>query len=343
MKLRKYNLLGVLLISVFILSTSIGVSVATDDDDDGVDDEFEESEKRDIQIEIEPGQIEIESKLRQGSTVDEIEIKVKYDDDDVEIKISYEEEFYSDSENETEFEIEFSVSFRKLIEFVDQNSNGIYEPSADTMIQEVQLNSFQPVVYSTSLISGDTTLHYLFINSTDGVFAAHVYVAEEFTIINETLLTPTETKIDIEISDFNYLDINSQLALYVKLESGAEYETDEETEDEEEGYASEESGVKTISNNFAGFFTWEENAMIDGVSQQVLSSTIEVDDEDEFQQKLYLNYPRGNHIYHDPKVGISALTTSSQSMLPIVIIGGILGLVAAAGIIVIIVRKRNRM
>jgi hypothetical protein len=220
LKLRKYNLLGVLLISVFILSTSIGVSVATDNDDDGVDDDYEESEKRDIQIEIDTGQIEIESKLRQGSTVDEIEIKVKYDAEGVEIEISYESEF--SSENETEFEIEFSVTFRKLIEFVDQNDNGIYEPSIDTMIQEVELNSFQPVAYSTSTISGDTTLHYLFINSTDGVFAAHVFVAEEFTVINETLITPTETKIDIEINNFNYLDMNSQLALYVKLATEAE-------------------------------------------------------------------------------------------------------------------------
>jgi hypothetical protein len=342
MKLRKYNLLGVLLISVFILSTSIGVSVATDDDDDGVDDDYENSEKRSIQIEIEPGQIEIESKLRQGSTIDEIEMKVEYEVDGIEIEVSYEEEFNSDSENETEFEIEFSVEFRKLIEFVDQDSNGIYEPSIDTTIQEIVLNSFQPVVYSTSTISDDTTLHYLLINSTDGVFAAHLYVAEEFVIVNETLITPTETKIDIEISNFNYLDINSQLALYVKLESETEYETDDETDDEEDGYASEESGVSTAANNFIGFFTWEETATIDGVSEPVLSSTIQVDDDDELQQKLYLNYPRGNHIYHDPKVGISALTKSA-SMLPIIIIGSVAGVLATAGIIFIIIRKRNRI
>lgn len=340
MKLRKYNLLGVLLISIFILSTSIGVSVATDNDDDGVDDEFEESEKRDIQIEIDTGQIEIESKLRQGSTIDEIELSVEYKSDGIKIEVSYESELTS--ENETEYEVEFSVHFRKLIEFVDENSNGIFDPSIDTMIQEVELNSFQPVVYKTSIISDDTTLHYLLINTTDGVFAAHLFLVEEFTIVNETLITPTALKIDIEIDDFNYLDINSQLALYVKLGADSEYETDEETDDEEEGYASDESGVTTGNNNYVGFFTWDENATIDGVSKQVLSSTIEVDDDDELEQKLYLNYPRGNHIYHDPKVGISALITSSQS-LPIVIIGSILGILATAGIIFIIIRKRNRI
>jgi len=341
LKLRKYNLLGVLLVSVFILSTSIGVSVATDDDDDGVDDEFEESEKRDVQVEIDTGQIEIESKLRQGSTVDEIELHVEYKSDGIKIEVSYESELTS--ENESEFEIEFSVLFRELIEFIDQNSNGIYDPSIDTMIQEVELNSFQEAVYSTSIISDDTTQHYVLINTTDGVFAAHLFLVEEFTIVNETLLTPTALKIDIEIDNFNYFDNNSQLALYVKLGADSEYETDEETEDEEEGYASEESGVKTGNNNYVGFFTWEENATIDGVSKQVLSSTIEVDDEDELEQKLYLNYPRGNHIYHDPKIGISTLTTSSQSVLPIVIIGSILGVLATTGIIFFIIRKRTRI
>ncbi|MFX1281641.1 MAG: hypothetical protein ACFFA3_19985 [Promethearchaeota archaeon] len=338
MKLRKYNLLGVILVPIFILSTSIGVSVATDNDDDGVDDDYEDSEKRDIQIEIDTGQIEIQSKLRQGSTINEIEMQVKYDSDGVEIEVSYESEYTS--ENETEFEIEFSVTFRKLIEFVDQNANGIYEPSIDTTIKEVELNSFHPVEYSTSTISGDTTLHYLFINSTDGVFAAHVFVVEEFTIVNETLVTPTAAKVDIEINNFNYTNLNSQLALYVKLESEAEYETEEKTEDESDGYASHESGVAVKNNANLGYFTWNENATIDGVSKEVLSSTIEVDDDDEFEQKVYLNYPRGNQIYHDPKIGISTLTGASQTF-PIMIIGSIIGVLAIAGVVFVIIRKRK--
>ncbi|MFX0028722.1 MAG: hypothetical protein ACFE8B_05905 [Candidatus Hermodarchaeota archaeon] len=338
MKLRKYNLLGVILVPIFILSTSIGVSVATDNDDDGVDDDFEDSKKRDIQIEIDTGQIEIESKLRQGSTVDELKMHVKYDSDGVEIEVSYESEYTS--ENETEFEIEFSATFRELIEFVDQNGNGIYEPSIDTTIQEVELNSFHPVEYSTSNISGDTTLHYLFINSTDGIFAAHVFVVEEFTIVNETLITPTTAKIDIEINNFNYIDLNSQLALYVKLESEAEYETDEKTEDESNGYASHESGVIVKNNTNIGYFTWAENATVDGVSKEILSSNIEVDDDDEFEQKFYLNYPRGNHIYHDPKIGISTLTSTSQ-MFPILIVGSIIGVIAIVGVLLVIIRKRK--
>ncbi|MFW9942951.1 MAG: hypothetical protein ACFFFT_18085 [Candidatus Thorarchaeota archaeon] len=343
MKLRKYNLLGVLLISAFILSTSIGVSVATDNDDDGVDDQLEESKKRDIQVETDTGQIEIQSKLRTGTTVDKIELSVEYKSDGIKIEVNYESEVTSENDSESEFEIEFSVLIRKLIEFVDQNSNGIYEPFLDTMVQEIDLNSFQPGIYTTSTISNDTTLHYFLINTTDGVFSAHLFLGEEFTIVNETLITPHALKIGIEINNFNYFAMDSQLALYVKLGADSEYENDEKTEDEKYGYASDENGVITGNGTHVGFFTWEENAIIDGISQPVLSTPIQVDDDDESEQKLYLNYPRGNHIYHDPKVGISTLRTSQSQVLPIIIIGSILGVLASTSIVIIIIRKRNRI
>ena len=106
------------------------------------------------------------------------------------------------------------------------------------------------------------------------------------------------------------MDGSSQLALYTKLESGIEYEEEDHTEDEKEGYASDEEGVIVKHLDYAGVFTWKENALIDGVSKRVLTSTIEVDDEDENEQKMYLNYPRGSHIYHDPKVGVVLFSTA---------------------------------
>ena len=39
---------------------------------------------------------------------------------------------------------------------------------------------------------------------------------------------------------------------------------------------------------YAGFFTWKENATIDGVSKNVIASPIGVDDDDENEQKMYL-------------------------------------------------------
>lgn len=339
--MKKYTLFGIFILGFLIISPSFGFVAATDDDGDGIDDETEESFKRDVEIEFGPDEFKISSHLRNGAPVDEIALKVKYDLNGLEIEVSFEEEYIEDGmDNTTDAELEFEVEFRKLIEYVDNNGNGLYDESIDQFIQEVILNSFQPVIYTTEVLSTDTNLHYVIVNSTDGVFAAHIYFVEEFAIINETFITPTQTKIDIEIKNFNYLNDSSQLALYVKLGSEYDYEEEDLTEDEENGYATDEDGVITNSGKHLGFFTWSENASIDNVIMDVLANTLEVDDLNETEQKLLLNYPRGNHIYHDPKIGIIVGLTPTSNM-PIVLTGIVGSIVGVAVLALIIVRRRR--
>jgi len=187
------------------------------------------------------------------------------------------------------------------------NSNNIFEPLIDVIIQEKDLNKFLPIEYTPIVISDDTDLHYFIVKTTDGNFSAHIYFSEEFHIINNTLITPIQTKIDIEIKGFPYLNGSSQLALYTSLESEIDYEEDEHTEDETRGYATNEGGLSTNSNNFEGIFTWDNNASIDGISKEIRVSNLYSDDYDGDDQKLYLNYPNGTLIYHDPKVGLSGI------------------------------------
>ncbi|KKM18627.1 hypothetical protein LCGC14_1663800, partial [marine sediment metagenome] len=316
-----------------------------DDDDDGIDDDFEDENKRDIKIDIDDDEFEIESKIRNGGTSDELRLKVRHDDR-LSFKFTYESEWESESGSESELELEFKVEFRKLIEYVDLDDNGMYNKSVDQFIQEIELDSFQPIIYTTSSLSDDTTLHYFIANTTDGVFTAHIFFVEEFAVINSSFIAPTQTKIDIEISNFNYIDDNSQLGLYIRLESEIEYEEDDETQDETEGHASDEDGVVLENNDYTGIFTWKENAVIDGVVMDVLSSKLEVDDDDEGEQKLILNYPRGNHIYHDPKVGMtytqpSGSASSPTSILPTVLIGAGASIIIIGVIVVVLIKKRK--
>ena len=339
MKLKKYNMIGIIFLGILLFTSASSLVSATDDDDDGVDDDLEESHKRNVEIQFEPGEIQIESTLRNGARHDQIKLKIRNESEGLSIEFGY--EYDLSTENTTEVEIEFEVTFRKLIEFVDLNANGIFNPSVDTLIQEVLLNNFQPVVYTTSPLSGDTELHYLIINSTDGVFTAHIYLAEEFDVVNGTFIKPTQTKIDIEITDFNYIDGSSQLALYTKLESEIEYEEDEHTENEDDGRASEEKEVIISTTDFAGFFSWAENAMVDGISKAVLASNLQVDDDDENEQKMYLNYPRGNHIYHDPVMGVMAIVPATMD-IPIIIIISIISILGISGVVLIVVLRRRR-
>ena len=227
---KKYYILSLFLFSLLFFNSIIGFSIASDDDGDGVDDDFEEKNKRNIEIEFEEDKIEIESILRNGDTVDEIEFVLKNNTEGFHVEVSYESEY--DSESESEFELEFGIVFRKIIEYVDLDSDGIYNELSDQVIQEIALDSFQNVIYIVSNISSDCASHCFIVNTTDGIFTAILHISEEFDLINETLITPTEAKIDIEINNFNYNDDNSQLALYVKLTSEIDYEKEDDTPDE---------------------------------------------------------------------------------------------------------------
>jgi hypothetical protein len=339
---NRYSLIGFFLLGILLI-TSVGTVVAeSDDDSDGIDDEFEEEHKRDIGVEFGINEVKIESHLRNGNIVDEIELKVQYDTD-LSVEVSYETEFESESENSTstsEREVEFEVEFKKLIEFVDLNGNGMYDDSTDQFVQKVELNSFQSVIYNPSMISADTTLHYLIVNTTDGLFTAHIFFVEEFTYVNDTFVIPTQAKIDIEITNFAYIELNSQVALYIELKSESSYKEEEITDDEEDGYATDEKGVYTQFGVYSGIFTWKENALVNDVIMDVLASSVEVAEDNETYQQLILSYPRGDHIYHDPKVGITVGKTV-QSILPIVLTGTVVSIIGVAVVSVIVIRKRR--
>ncbi|MFX0148854.1 MAG: hypothetical protein ACFE8E_14035 [Candidatus Hodarchaeota archaeon] len=314
---KQYILFSFLLLGLLIFNFNlIYVFVSGEGDNDGIDDDFEELNKRDIEISIEGNETLIESIRRNDQNKDEIKYKIVYDDG-LRINASYRSTLSS------KCELEFGILFRELIEFIDINSDGIYNPETDQKIQNVSINEFQPIVYENSSISGDTDLHHIIIQTVNGTFTAHIYFAEEFVLIENLLTTPTQAKIDIEISSFNFINSSSRLALDVRLDFKENYERNEETEDEIEGYAEDEDGVITTISDFTGFFTWKNNATVDGISNKIFIS--------EYENNLYISYPNGEHIYHDAKVGIEGLLIPLPiPLLSIIILIAVIGTISAS-------------
>jgi hypothetical protein len=218
------------------------------------------------------------------------------------LKLKFEYKADNDSE---ETGIEFSVRFTEIIEYIDDPVDGYYNESIDEAVQVVKLDDFAPIVYTIEIISSDT-VHVFAIETTDGVFSATIYATEEFTLVNDVLVSPTQLKIDVGIHNFDYNVSNSVLALKIKLESEANvnYEDDDVTEDEENERATDEQEVEIFIGDYSGFFSWFETATVDGVVRVVKASPIAISEDESI---LYLNYPRGNEIIHDPKIGISGI------------------------------------
>lgn len=279
-----------------------------DEDDDGIDDETETKNERELRIEYDDNDVRIESKLRFGEQKDEIDIEIEVHD---EPKIKLE---YSSEAGSTEIELEFKVKFYSIIEYIDQDDNGVFNESVDQTVQEYRLDqvTYDPINYTTEVTADNSTLHIITISTNDSVFLLRLIVVTEFTMIDGNLITPTQAKLDIEIHNFPYNDSNSTLALQTKLEATQEYEHDGETEDETEGRSEKEEEVEITMGGFVGFFSWAETALIDGFNQTVKSSPVE-DDEGSTDQKIFLNYPRGTHIIHDPKIGVAGILLVPQA------------------------------
>ncbi|MHA1576672.1 MAG: hypothetical protein ACTSU3_04865 [Candidatus Thorarchaeota archaeon] len=309
--------------------TTIEDETETSTDDDSND--------REVTVNVTATHAEIESELETGGIEDSFKIEVDIGADGVEFKIEFETETAT---NETERE--FEVDFKELVEYIDVNGNGVYDEENDTEIKTVALDSFEPIVYTIENTT-DGPVHIFDVMTTDGVFGTRIYATGDFTEINGSVIAPTQVKIDVMILNFNFTEVDSQLALKVELSTSLETSYDGETEDEEDGRATDEAAVDVLMTDLNGFFSWKESAEIDGVTYPVNSSIHEVN---ATEQEIYLNYPQGDEIIHDPKIGFENLLLTvggltlgdllANEYLPIIAV------VAAIAIIgVVVVAKRR--
>jgi membrane-associated protease RseP (regulator of RpoE activity) len=168
----------------------------------------------------------------------------------------------------------------------------------------------------------------------NGLFSVQLYAVEHWEFINGSWVSPAEMKFDIAIHNFNFSNGGSDLALKTTLVSTTEYEIEHETDDEEAGDASNEEEVKTTTIGFTGSFSWTNTALIDGIEKQVKVSPLNTTGEDEI---LFLNYPRGVNIIHDPKIGISGILKMLADYTIIVI----LGIVAVVAVVLALFFKKS--
>lgn len=316
-------ILGMLLFMLVTAAVNVNATTTTDDDttteeDDNTTTETETNDStateddnlndREVSVVTSPSLVEIESELESGGTEDSFKIGVEVGPNGAEFNVEFETE---STTNETERE--FEVQFVELVEYLDVNGNGVYDDSIDTDLRTVELVSFEPLVYMVEN-TADGPVHIIDVLTTDGVFGARVYAVGDFTEINGSLIVPTQVKIDVMIMNFNFTDVSSQLALKVELSTGVETSFDDSTEDEDEGRAVSEAEMDILLTDVTGFFSWKESAEIDGTTYPVNSSIHEVT---ATEQEIFLNYPQGNEIIHDPKIGFENLLLVGGNPLPI--------------------------
>jgi len=333
-KIIGLTIIGLIFIS--LSSSSMTFTVAN-----VMDGEIEEPE---FDIDTDPDEID-EGKKRESERVVTItnnsktaQIKsiLKYSDqkDDITMDISAINSFfvkglYKSHTLFTQINLEFQITIYSIVEFIDENNNGIYEPDIDQEVQEMVLNSWNDILYVNS------SAHIFTITTTDDVFLVRIFAVEGYTDVNGTIIAPAEIKIDFEFHNFPFENETSLLALQTKFQSNAAYKMKPETRGEDEGYAENEDSIELEEKSAVGYFAWAENATADGVEIDVLSSPVKDGASEKF---MYLNYPHATHIIHDPKIGfVSDISALYISGFPLVMVFSVIGIAS----LVLLIRKRK--
>ncbi len=349
---KKITMMGIsLLIYACIAMLVVGPNVvaASDSNSNGIDDDIDRRNSRSLVISDKLStdqELEIHSQLEHAGDYheneDSIEFKIRNrTGNGLEVEVSYESNVLASSQ----FELEFGVEFKALVNYTDTNLDGKYSEGGDSVDATNLLGPFL-VSYTTTQVNG--TLGVVVI-ARDTVLNLNItiFIVRNYTIVNGTLVTPTELVIDVSMDNLMTLGAGKAYALKMIMSttstvtSGSEFQYEAETEDESHHHTSGEDGIKTLNSSSAhsGAFTWNKTALVEDNPEQVNMTLIDKGSENE----LYLSYGDGTKIFHDPKIVIEGIenTIPGPESFPwewVIIIAAI----AVGAIVVVFLVKRTR-
>jgi len=232
---------------------------------------------------------------------------------------------YMPNGNNSNIKLAFRITLTKIIEFEDINENERYDYN-DVVISTYDFKSinFNNITYSNeTTISGENVVK-MTTQTIDDIFSLNMMMSDNFTSINNNLISPSEMKIDFIIKNYPYLNNNTQLALIVEVNTDHRVGVEKQSFDELMGFASNETSINISSINYSGFFSWLDDANIDGENKSVYATFFKENyaGKQEFENVSYIaiSYPRGTHIIHDPKIGVISQSFASISLMDIPLI-----------------------
>lgn len=283
-----------------------------EEDDEDEKEEKENAHERELKIEQSDKEFKVESELKNGENKDKIEIEFKVEDK-AEIKLKY-----KSKSADLEAKFKYRVSFEKIVEYYDPDQTGFNEDR--DVLSEYKFKEWDAIQYDESTVNG-VVVYTINATTADGVFTLILKFSTAVLALGDATLTPNSVKIDVIINNYEYTQTDSSLAVKAKIKTESKLEIEDESVEESEGIVEGETqvGVGLLS---AGFFSWANTAIADGLTIDVLSSTLEESthedddlEENETSKKLYFSFitTNANNIVWDPKVGV--ISESTQQLV----------------------------
>lgn len=190
------------------------------------------------------------------------------------------------------------LSVRGLVEYIDNNGDGLFTNGTDTVLQVVNFNTLTWTLGTESITSGSSTGYNITLTAPyeGGTIEIVAQVYNTGVVLsNGVPVSPTEVKVDFIINNFPWNSTTSRLALFSAF--GGVSSSAQVTR------ADNQTTAVQYKNAFA-YFTWAGTATVDGSTVSVLSNQTSINSG--AIQEVQLNYPHGSSITDDPIIGVGS-------------------------------------
>ncbi|MHA1914764.1 MAG: hypothetical protein ACW986_07480 [Promethearchaeota archaeon] len=158
--------------------------------------------------------------------------------------------------------LEFGIKYDSLIEFVDSDSNGYFEPAMDTVVGKTLLTNLLRVEFGYG-VDGQPS-YYSRYSTLDEVFKVDFYTSREHVLLGRQvgLLAPDELKSVLTITNYSPITGGTSLALNLSLSSSHNLI-----------FSSSGLEVKTSTGAYEVEYEWLDWAIIGGMSS-IVNTTV---------------------------------------------------------------------
>ncbi|MHA2324051.1 MAG: hypothetical protein ACXACB_01525, partial [Promethearchaeota archaeon] len=186
--------------------------------------------------------------------------------------------------------LEFNLKYDSLIEFIDGNSNGFYDPATDTVIgKSIFTNLGRP---SVGFGVDGQPVYYSGYSTIDGVVSVDFYTSREHVLLSRQvgLLAPNELKSILTFTDYVPLTGGTNLALNLSLSSNHDLI-----------FSSSNLALKVATGSYETEYEWLDWAIIDGVNTTV-NATIPSTPIPLNTGEIYINFGQLTNVSYDLKL-----------------------------------------
>lgn len=217
--------------------------------------------------------------------------------------------------------LEYSANLLRIIEFVPKSGEA-FNPSTDVPASVFVPNQYKKATVETKT-SGTVTTYDFTLETSNGVFAVIGHIVTDTRRNGTVVYSPNSVKLDYLIRNWSYKQNGTKLALESRIQ------TKDDCRERREGSTDRVEINGNAGGRIKGTFTWKPTVDADGVSVDVLKTTLDkspdqnVTRREDTEYRLFHTFNTVNRVKifnWDPSIGATSSSTIVKLSLGMLLI-----------------------